>query len=118
MRPFLTPSSWIITGRCRCRKSLGTVTVPEATLLVISPFTRSGLRLRDKANPDYPTGADPTNDGKVCACRAVATEERRTDSFKHLNKCGESPHRAVRNSSLRDVKDTIEQLEKKRNQPV
>src|SRR4029077_1376450 len=44
---------------------LGTVTVPEATLLVISPWDPSVVPLIDKAIRTSDLGLNPTNDGKV-----------------------------------------------------
>src|SRR6266849_2972543 len=44
---------------------LGTVTVPEATLLVISPWDPSVVPLIDKAIRASDLGLNPTNDGKV-----------------------------------------------------
>src|SRR2546422_4455445 len=53
---------------------LGTVTVPEATLLVISPWDPSLVPLIDKAIRTSDLGLNPTNDGKVVRVRS---EERR-----------------------------------------
>jgi len=44
---------------------LGTVTVPEATLLVISPWDPSVVPLIDKAIRTSDLGLNPINDGKV-----------------------------------------------------
>src|SRR5256885_17264604 len=44
---------------------LGTVTVPEATLLVIAPWDPSVVPLIDKAIRTSELGLNPTNDGKV-----------------------------------------------------
>src|SRR5438552_421137 len=44
---------------------LGTVTVPEATLLVIAPWDPSVVPLIDKAIRASDLGLNPTNDGKV-----------------------------------------------------
>src|SRR5258708_34493134 len=45
---------------------LRTVTVPEATLLVISPWDPSVVPLIDKAIRTSDLGLNPTHDGKVC----------------------------------------------------
>src|SRR5712691_11290834 len=44
---------------------LGTVTVPEATLLVIAPWDPSVVGLIDKAIRTSDLGLNPTNDGKI-----------------------------------------------------
>ncbi len=44
---------------------LGTVAVPEPTLLVISPWDPSVVALIDKAIRSSDLGLNPTNDGKV-----------------------------------------------------
>src|SRR2546430_11565300 len=69
---------------------LGTVTVPEATLLVISPWDPSVVPLIDKAIRTSDLGLNPTNDGKVVRVPMPApTEERRKEIVKHLHKRSE-----------------------------
>src|SRR5437899_1763879 len=66
---------------------LGTVTVPDATLLVISPWDPSVVPLIDKAIRASDLGLNPTNDGKVVRVPMPApTEERRKEIVKHLHK--------------------------------
>ena len=91
---------------------LGTVTVPEATLLVISPWDPSVVPLIDKAIRTSDLGLNPTNDGKVVRVPMPApTEERRKEIVKHLHKVLENHRTAVRNIR-RDVKEAIDKLEK------
>jgi ribosome recycling factor len=91
---------------------LGTVTVPEATLLVISPWDPSVVPLIDKAIRTSDLGLNPTNDGKVVRVPMPSpTEERRKEIVKHLHKALENHRTAVRNIR-RDVKETIDKLEK------
>ncbi|PYU72519.1 MAG: ribosome recycling factor [Acidobacteria bacterium] len=91
---------------------LGTVTVPEATLLVISPWDPSVVPLIDKAIRTSDLGLNPTNDGKVVRVPMPApTEERRKEIVKHLHKALENHRTAVRNIR-RDVKEAIDKLEK------
>ncbi len=62
---------------------LGTVTVPEATLLVISPWDPSVVGLIDKAIRASDLGLNPTNDGKVVRVPMPSpTEERRTTALR------------------------------------
>ncbi len=91
---------------------LGTVTVPEATLLVIAPWDPSVVPLIDKAIRASDLGLNPTNDGKVVRVPMPSpTEERRKEIVKHLHKVLENHRTAVRNIR-RDVKETIDRLEK------
>jgi ribosome recycling factor len=93
---------------------LGTVTVPEATLLVISPWDPSVVPLIDKAIRASDLGLNPTNDGKVVRVPMPSpTEERRKEIVKHLHKVLENHRTAVRNIR-RDVKETIDKLEKEK----
>jgi ribosome recycling factor len=91
---------------------LGTVTVPEATLLVISPWDPSVVSLIDKAIRMSDLGLNPTNDGKVVRVPMPSpTEERRKEIVKHLHKVLENHRTAVRNVR-RDIKEAIDKLEK------
>ena len=91
---------------------LGTVTVPEATLLVISPWDPSVVPLIDKAIRTSDLGLNPTNDGKVVRVPMPSpTEERRKEIVKHLHKVLENHRTAVRNIR-RDIKEAIDKLEK------
>jgi len=93
---------------------LGTVTVPEATLLVIAPWDPSVVPLIDKAIRTSDLGLNPTNDGKVVRVPMPApTEERRKEIVKHLHKVLENHRTAVRNIR-RDVKEAIDKLEKEK----
>jgi ribosome recycling factor len=93
---------------------LGTVTVPEATLLVIAPWDPSVVALIDKAIRASDLGLNPTNDGKVVRVPMPSpTEERRKEIVKHLHKVLENHRTAVRNIR-RDVKETIDKLEKEK----
>jgi ribosome recycling factor len=91
---------------------LGTVTVPEATLLVISPWDPSVVQMIDKAIRTSDLGLNPTNDGKVVRVPMPSpTEERRKEIVKHLHKVLENHRTAVRNVR-RDIKEAIDKLEK------
>jgi ribosome recycling factor len=93
---------------------LGTVAVPEATLLVISPWDPSVVPLIDKAIRASDLGLNPTNDGKVVRVPMPSpTEERRKEIVKHLHKVLENHRTAVRNIR-RDVKEAIDKMEKEK----
>ena len=91
---------------------LGTVTVPDAMMLVIAPWDPSAVPLIDKAIRTSDLGLNPTNDGKVVRVPIPAlTEERRRDMVKHMHKVLENHRTAIRNIR-RDIKEAIDKLEK------
>ena len=91
---------------------LGTVTVPDATMLVIAPWDPSAVSLIDKAIRASDLGLNPTNDGKVVRVPIPSpTEERRKELVKHVHKVLENHRTAVRNIR-RDIKEAIDKLEK------
>src|SRR6202162_2329662 len=93
---------------------LGTLTVPEATMIVISPWDPSAVALIDKAIRTADLGLNPTNDGKVVRVPIPSlTEERRKDLVKQLHKVLENHRTAIRNIR-RDLKEAIEKLEKEK----
>ncbi len=66
---------------------LGTLSVPEPTMIVISPWDPSAVPLIDKAIRTSDLGLNPTNDGKIVRVPIPSlTEERRKDMVKHLHK--------------------------------
>jgi ribosome recycling factor len=91
---------------------VGTVTVPDPTMLVIAPWDPSVVALVDKAIRASDLGLNPTNDGKVVRIPIPApTEERRKELVKHIHKVLENHRTAVRNIR-RDIKEAIDKLEK------
>jgi ribosome recycling factor len=91
---------------------LGTMTVPDATMIVISPWDPSVVPLIDKAIRTSDLGLNPTNDGKVVRVPIPPlNEERRKDLVKHLHKVLENHRTAVRNVR-RDIKEAVDKLEK------
>src|SRR5271169_6074209 len=93
---------------------LGSMTVPDPTMIVISPWDPSVVALIDKAIRASDLGLNPTNDGKVVRIPVPApTEERRRELVKHMHKILENHRTAVRNIR-RDVKEAIDKLEKEK----
>jgi ribosome recycling factor len=91
---------------------LGTVTVPDPTMLVIAPWDPSALGVIDKAIRASDLGLNPSNDGKVVRVPIPSpTEERRKELVKHVHKVLENHRTAVRNIR-RDIKEAIDKLEK------
>jgi ribosome recycling factor len=91
---------------------LGALTIPEPTMIMISPWDPSVVPLIDKAIRTSDLGLNPTNDGKVVRVPIPAlTEERRKEFVKQLHKILENHRTALRNVR-RDSKEAIEKLEK------
>jgi len=93
---------------------LGTLTVPDPTMIMIAPWDPSVVPLIDKAIRTADLGLNPTNDGKVVRVPVPSpTEERRKELVKQLHKVLENHRTAVRNVR-RDLKEAIEKLEKEK----
>jgi ribosome recycling factor len=93
---------------------LGTLAVPDAAMIVISPWDPGAVPLIDKAIRISDLGLNPTNDGKVIRVPIPSlTEERRKELVKHLHKVLENHRTAVRNIR-RDIKEAVEKLEKEK----
>lgn len=91
---------------------LGGVSVPEARLLVITPYDKSILGDIEKALMKSDIGITPTNDGNVIRLMIPAlTEERRKDLAKQVKGEAEDAKVAVRNVR-RDANDDLKKLEK------
>jgi ribosome recycling factor len=93
---------------------LGTLSVPDPTVIVISPWDPSAVAMIDKAIRTSDLGLNPASDGKVIRVPIPSlTEERRKDLVKHIHKVLENHRTAVRNIR-RDVKEAVEKLEKEK----
>ena len=85
------------------------VSVPEARMIVITPWDKSLLSKIEKAILAANIGVTPNNDGSII--RLIfpeLTEERRKDTVKIVKKLAEDAKVAVRNSR----RDTINALKK------
>ena len=88
------------------------ISIPEARVLMITPFDKSALENIEKAILASDIGISPTNDGSII--RLVIpqlTEERRKELAKEVGKNGENAKVAVRNIR-RDALDELKKLEK------
>jgi ribosome recycling factor len=91
---------------------LGNVTVPDASMLMITPWDPSAVPLIDKAIRSSDLGLNPTTDGKVVRIPIPSpTEERRKELVKHIHKALENHRTAIRNIR-RDIKEAIDKFEK------
>ena len=88
------------------------ISIPEARVLMITPFDKSALENIEKAILASDIGISPTNDGSII--RLVIpqlTEERRKELAKEVGKYGENAKVAVRNIR-RDALDELKKMEK------
>ncbi|MGA9883173.1 MAG: ribosome recycling factor [Candidatus Acidiferrales bacterium] len=93
---------------------LGTLNVPDASMIVISPWDPGAVAPIEKAIRTSDLGLNPANDGKVVRVPIPPlTEDRRKDLVKHIHKVLEEHRTAVRNIR-RDLKEAIEKLEKEK----
>ncbi len=93
---------------------LGTMSVPDPSMIVISPWDPTAVPLIDKAIRTADLGLNPTSDGKVLRVPIPSlTEERRKDLVKMIHKVLENHRTAVRNIR-RDIKEHVEKLEKEK----
>ena len=92
-------------------QQLASINVPEARLLVISPYDKTSVDDIEKAIIAANLGVNPTSDGEVIRISVPAlTEERRKELVKTL-KIGEDAKVSIRNIR-RDIND---HLKKKKN---
>lgn len=88
------------------------ISVPEARLLVISPYDKSALGAIEKAIQASDLGINPSNDGSVLRLAfPPLTEERRRDFIKVIKERAEEGRVAVRNVR-RHAKEEMEHLQK------
>ncbi len=93
---------------------LGTLNVPDAAMIVISPWDPGAVAPIDKAIRTSDLGLNPSNDGKIVRVPIPPlTEDRRKELVKHVHKVLENHRTAVRNIR-RDLKEAIEKLEKEK----
>ncbi|MGQ0804256.1 MAG: ribosome recycling factor [Actinomycetota bacterium] len=88
------------------------VTVPEARMLVISPYDKGGIKAIEKAIQTSDLGINPSNDGHVV--RLVfpeLTQERRKELVKVVKNRAEEAKVAVRNVR-RHARHEVEGLKK------
>jgi len=94
---------------------LGSLSVPEPTMIVISPWDPGAVPLIDKAIRTSDLGLNPTNDGKIVRVPIPSlTEERRKDMVKHLHKVLEAIEKLEKEKKMSEDerKRSVEELEK------
>ena len=91
---------------------VGTISAPEARLLVIDPWDKSLIKIIEKTILQANLGFNPSNDGNII--RLVVpelTEERRKEYVKMVKKEAEEGKVAIRNIR-KDVNNKLRKLEK------
>ena len=93
-------------------QQLASINVPEARLLVISPYDKSSVADVEKAIIAANLGVNPSSDGEVIRISVPAlTEERRKELVKEVKKIAENAKVAIRNVR-RDSNDFLKKQEK------
>jgi ribosome recycling factor len=91
---------------------LATVTTPDATMIMISPYDKNLTGAIEKAINLSDLGLMPQSDGSLIRLNVPPlTEERRTELLKVVRKYGEDGRVALRNVR-RDANEQIKKLEK------
>ena len=91
-------------------QQLASINVPEARLLVISPYDKTSVADIEKAIIAANLGVNPTSDGEVIRIAVPAlTEERRKERVKDVKKIGEEAKVSVRNIR-RDMNDQLKKV--------
>ena len=97
---------------------LASVSVPEASMLMIAPFDKTAIKAIETAILKSDLGLNPANDGNVVRLPIPAlTQDRRKELTKLVNKLGEEIKTAIRNVR-RDANDDVKKLEKDKQNPL
>lgn len=91
---------------------MANISIPEARLLVISPWDASCVKAIEKAIIAANIGITPNSDGKVI--RLIfpeLTEERRRDLVKQIKSTSENCKVVLRNAR-RDINDSLKKMKK------
>jgi ribosome recycling factor len=93
-------------------QQLASFTVPEARVVIISPYDASAMKAIERAIRDSDLGVNPTDDGKtIRIVLPELTEERRKDYIKLARHKAEEGRVSVRNVR-RHAKQALDRLEK------
>lgn len=91
---------------------VGTISIPEARMIVISPFDKSLISAIEKAIQKAELGLNPSNDGKVIRIAIPPlTAERRKELVKQAKATAENYRTTIRNIR-RDGNDDLKKQQK------
>ena len=97
---------------------IASVSVPDSSSLVISPFDKSAVKAIETAILKSELGLNPANDGNVIRLPIPPlTEERRKELTKLVAKLAEEIRTAVRNVR-RDANEDVKKAEKDKTAPL
>lgn len=92
-------------------QQLAGFSVPEARMLIVSPYDKSAMGAIEKAIQTADLGLNPSNDGNIIRLAFPAlTEERRKELIRMVRHLAEEGRVAIRNVR-RHTKDSLESLE-------
>lgn len=93
-------------------QQLATFQVPEARVVLVTPFDKGAMNAIEKAISDSDLGVNPSNDGNVIRCiLPQLTEERRKDYIKIAKAKGEDARIALR-AIRRKAKEELDRMVK------
>lgn len=93
-------------------QQLASLQIPEARMVLISPYDRSAVAEIIRAIRESNLGINPTDDGNVIRCTLPAlTEERRKDYVKQARQRAEEGRISVRNER-RKAKEELDRIKK------
>lgn len=93
---------------------MASISVPEASMLVLQPFDKSSIKAIETAILKSDLGLNPGNDGNVIRLPIPPlNEERRRDLVKVVHRLAEEIKTAIRNVR-RDANDQVKKLEKEK----
>jgi len=94
---------------------LASITVPDARLLVVTPYDKSAMKEVERAILESDLGLTPSNDGKLIRLPIPQlTEERRKDLVKVVRQMAEDGKVAVRNvrrDAIHHLKELVDKGE-------
>ena len=97
---------------------MATISVPEAGMLVVTPFDKSAIKAVETAILKSELGINPGNDGTVIRLPIpMLTQDRRKELVKVLHRLGEEIKTGVRNIR-RDCNEEVKRLEKAKEQHI
>lgn len=99
-------------GTLMALKQVGSITIPEANQIVVTPWDKSALGPIESAIRKSDLGVNPINDGQVVRVVLPAlTEERRRELTKVVGRMAEEARIALRNAR-HDSLDKMQKAEK------
>jgi ribosome recycling factor len=91
---------------------LASITIPEARMIIISPYDKSSMVAIEKALRESDLGVNPNNDGDIIRISLPQlTEERRKEYIKVAKAKAEDARVSIRNIR-RHAKDALDKLQK------